>query len=210
MSISVIIPAYNEQEVIRQTIAQVHEFNPDFEIIVVDDGSTDLTPQIVTNSRIAKLVKSRKNHGKGHAIRKGLMAKTYEIALVLDADLSVPISEFNNIDLSGDKYVIKGIRKQIQSQPIYRILLGKIWQVLVWIKTGMFMDTQCPFMVIKADDKFIRNLKIKGFAFDVELITKSVKKYGIKFVQVKYYNNPDSKVTINKMIRMVMELWQIR
>ena len=87
MKVSVIIPAYNEQDTIAEAIRRVKAVPLDKEIIVADDGSTDETANIVGQSPDVTLVRSEKNQGKGLAIRQALPYTTGDIVLIQDADL---------------------------------------------------------------------------------------------------------------------------
>lgn len=218
--ISIIIPCYNEEATIVSTIKKIDFYlnlkKYEYEIIVIDDGSSDKTVE-----KLTKLMKSLKhlffvshfpNKGKGFAVRNGLILSKYQTKLILDADMSVSIVHLSRISLkSKGYYIIKGQRVQTIKQPFYRILVGKIWQILVFLRTGMFFDTQCPFSLLKLPDKFYKSLKIDGFAFDVEILYKA-KGLGfpIKKVNVVYENKPDSKVTLRKTIAMFFELLKIR
>jgi dolichyl-phosphate beta-glucosyltransferase len=223
--ISVIIPAYNEQERIEQTIKSVsfwlkiHHF--DYEIIVINDGSEDDTHKII--SRLAKRnyslrIKSyRRNKGKGYAVRTGLLDTKSDIVMILDADLSVSINEFNDnlfnfvYDKSNDNFIIKGQRIQVQKQPLFRIFVGKCFKLLVWLFTGLYYDTQCPFWIIKVKKSFFHILKTDGFAFDVEILYYAkLMNSNIILKDVKYYNDKNSKVTIRKALLMFIELFHIR
>lgn len=219
MRISFIIPCYNEGKRLRASLNKLiyYALKKDSQIVLVDDGSTDNTFQIMQDfwARYPKhilVVSSSENFGKGFAVRTGLSLKKYEVALILDADLSVCPSELDTIKHIGNRhFIIKGERNQVEPQPFYRIFLGKCWQVLVWLRTGIFMDTQCPFTMLYLPKDLIDDLKINGFAFDVEILYKAKKKH-IAIIEkpVNYYNDPDSKVTFKKTAQMFWDLLRIR
>src|SRR3712207_2424591 len=104
LSLSIIIPAYNEAtrlgKTLRTVFAYLDEQSTESEVIVVDDGSTDDTPKVAEDSFSAagkrtrtELIRVQPNRGKGHAVRAGLRASSAPIALFSDADLSTPITE---------------------------------------------------------------------------------------------------------------------
>ena len=103
VSLSIVVPAYNESVRLRRTLPQILEYLnsnlPDAELIVVDDGSTDATAataqEALQNSgnTLTSVISYRSNLGKGRAVRLGLLASRAEITLFSDADLSTPISE---------------------------------------------------------------------------------------------------------------------
>ncbi|MDP2812680.1 MAG: glycosyltransferase, partial [bacterium] len=100
MKISVVIPAYNEEKVIIRTLKEVKEFLTnsidDFEIIVVDDKSSDSTLEFINNFSDIIVLRNLKNHGKGYSVAKGVKAATGDWILFMDADNSTRIIELNN------------------------------------------------------------------------------------------------------------------
>src|SRR3954471_5780416 len=97
--LSIVIPAFNEASRIGNSLKKIDEFMRNssltYEVIVVDDGSTDQTPDIVEQSRMKalRLIRSPRNQGKGFTVRDGVLAATGEFVLFTDADLSAPIDE---------------------------------------------------------------------------------------------------------------------
>lgn len=87
LSLSVLIPAYNERDTIQQTLARVRELGPDVEIVVVDDASTDGTRELLEQEPGIVLVRHERNQGKGRAIRTGLDRVTGDVVAIQDADL---------------------------------------------------------------------------------------------------------------------------
>lgn len=219
--ISIIIPCYNEAQRIESTVKRIMDDLRDvafFELVLVDDGSTDDTFQALKRiyynySGFIRVLSYNKNWGKGHAVYQGIDMSVYPIKLILDADYSVSARYIKNIDFKGypQQFIVKGQRQQVRRQPIYRIILGKAWQVLVWLMTGLNMDTQCPFTLLRFKKKDYKELHINGFAFDVELLYLAKRKnYLIMPYPVRYYNTKDSKVTITKTIEMFWDLLRIR
>lgn len=219
--VSIIIPCYNEGSMIEKTIKKIMDDLRDvalFEIILVDDGSTDDTFQALKRiyynyTGFIRVISYSKNWGKGHAVYQGIDMSIYPIKLILDADYSVSAGYIKNIDFKAlpKQFIIKGQRKQVNKQPIYRLFLGKCWQYLVYFWTGLNMDTQCPFTLLRFKKKDYNELKINGFAFDVELLSLARRKnYLIIPYPVRYYNTKNSKVTILKTLDMFSDLVRIR
>lgn len=219
--ISVIIPVFNEGEKAENAYDSLNlwlsRHNYEYEIFFVDDGSTDNTKTILKQMhkdyKNVSILSYPQNKGKGYAVRQGLLASKHMTKVVLDCDLSVKIDELANIDIHNLKinHIIKGVREQVIKQPIHRILAGKAWKLLVFLKTGLLFDTQCPFWVFRLRRDFYRSLRIDGFAFDVEILYKA-KAHGYRtdLIPVKYYNDRDSRVTLKKTINMFFELLSIQ
>lgn len=229
-SISVIIPAYNEETRILPTLQRLldylNERFEEFEIIVVDDGSSDRTADITDQLRREKstidLISYMPNKGKGHAIKRGVLASKHSLLLTCDADMSTPIEEIeklipyikNNYDIAIGSRALQGSDIVIR-QPWYREGMGKTFNLFVrTLVMGGIKDTQCGFKLFKGEvarELFAKSL-IKGFSFDVEILFLARKSgYKIKEVPVKWLNSPNSKVRlITDPIKMLLELLKIR
>lgn len=219
-NLTIIIPAYNEQNRIGNCIRSIERFKkfemPNTNLIIVDDGSTDKTKDIINqfidiyNYDWIELYSLDKNYGKGRAVRKGLWEAKTRLILILDCDLSVTPNEILNIPKLKSNTAILGKRIQRIKQPLYRIFLGKCWQILVYLKTGYYGDSQCPFKLFNVDPIIFGFLKVDGFAYDVELI-KILKEANVTIYKypVTYNNNLDTRVTIKKTIKMFFDLLKI-
>ena len=101
MNVSIIIPCFNEQNTIKEIVTSVKNYiNQSDEIIVIDDGSTDNTIQILKNDLkdiIDKLIINHKNCGKGYSIRQGILSASCEIILIQDADLEYHPSDYKKL-----------------------------------------------------------------------------------------------------------------
>lgn len=222
-SISVIIPAYNEEAVIAKTLDQVYSCltknQLDFEIIVINDGSTDNTENEIIQFEKAKLLNNPRNTGKGSAVKKGVMAANKELILFMDADHAIPIQylmqfikEIPKFDIIiGSKYI-----GETKNYPFYRKVVGKIFSLLKYLIIGLkIKDTQCGFKLFKSEiakDLFSHSI-INGWCFDVEiLMIASRKNYSIKESPINISDiNSVSKVNIfTSGTQMFLDLIKLR
>lgn len=191
LSLTVVIPAYNEAArlgaTLRSVLKYLNEEQEDSELIVVDDGSKDTTVQIAEQhladaGRVqVRLIRNNPNSGKGHAVRTGMLAARGAIALFSDADLSTPITETPKLVepiQAGTYDVVFGSRALDRSligthQPWRREQSGKAFNLVVKTATRLpFWDTQCGFKAFRMSvcRPVIEAAKINRFGFDVELL----------------------------------------
>jgi dolichyl-phosphate beta-glucosyltransferase len=229
-SISVIIPAYNEEVRIQPTIERTYSYLEgkfrESEIIVVDDGSTDNTVSVVQGLGRGRgnirLIHYTENAGKGYAIKAGVLASRGDFVLTCDADQSTPVEELENLLpflQKGSDIAIgsRGLRESdiVVRQPWYRERMGKTFNLLVrTLVIEGFKDTQCGFKLFRGDvaRKLFSKSLISGFSFDVEILFLAEKEgFRIKEVPVKWLNSPHSRVRIfSDSLKMFIELFKIR
>jgi dolichyl-phosphate beta-glucosyltransferase len=229
---SVAIPCYNEAARIGDTVGATLDYlaaqSPDAELIVVNDGSTDQTSNIVRNALANAKVQSRllenfPNRGKGAAVRTGLLAATKPIGLFFDADLSTPLTEIPKVIepiANGDvdlAFGSRGLDRKLIGirQPWRREQAGRIFNLIVRLATGMpFWDTQCGFKAFKLDvcRPILEKANTIGFAFDVELLFRA-HRAGLRLreVPVRWNHAEGSKVrVIHDSLAMLREVIALR
>lgn len=232
-AISIVIPAFEEEErlgaTLRQILAFVEKEKISAELIVVDDGSKDKTakvgeqvcaefPDIQT-----KIIRYEENRGKGYAVKTGLLASTADIAIFSDADLSTPIEELEKLIQpiqAGEFDVAFGSRALDRSligthQPWRREQGGKVMNLIIRTMSGLkFSDTQCGFKAfnMKKFRPLLDVMTIDRFGFDVEfLFVAQYHKLRLKEIPVRWNNVEGSKVSVLRDTRrMISELAQIR
>lgn len=227
--LSVVIPAYNEDRRIGNTLKKIREYldRQDFssEIIVVSDGCTDLTDLYATetlkNWPNFRLLCRVENKGKGYSVKEGILNSRGRLILFTDADLSTPIEELDNFLPWADEYdVVIGSRALPDSniqvhQSFLRENMGKTFNLFVRLLVFRgIKDTQCGFKLFhrQAAMDIFRRTKLRGFGFDVEALYLSQKLgYRIKQLPVVWINSPESRVQIfTSSAEMIRDLFRIR
>jgi dolichyl-phosphate beta-glucosyltransferase len=209
MNLSIVIPAYNEETRIGSTLQKLlyycrkHDY--DYEIIVVNDGSTDKTSEIVRviNNPNIKLINLERNKGKGYAVKTGVMAAKKDFILMTDADLSTPIEELEKFQPRSEKTILigsRGLRKSdiIQHQPKFRELGGKILNKVIQISVlPGIKDSQCGFKLFSRNNAhdIFQKQTIPRFGFDVEVLFVARKSgYTIQEIPIRWENHKATKV----------------
>ncbi len=230
LTYSIIIPAYNESGRIGATldkvlayIAQEHWIA---EVLVVSDGSTDNTGEIVRQyarrNPVVRLVENPGNRGKGYSVRNGMLNAGGDVLLFSDADLSSPIYEapklFEAIAAGADVAMgSRWVRAELQTerQPLYRQLLGRIFNLLLRVCLGLkFKDTQCGFKAFsrRAAMAIFPRQRIERWGFDPELLFLARKcDMKIAEVPVEWAHGHGSKINpITDGIRMFTDVVRVR
>lgn len=216
IKLSVIIPSYNEERRIGATLDQFIEYlnqqDYSWEILVVDDGSTDNMTSILQDKYLGdeeetpvRLISYPKNRGKGYAMRVGVAESKGEFALVSDADASTPLDDIEKFwprfDAGAD--IVIGSRAMPQSdvqirQPLYRQSMGRIFNLLLrFLRLTRFKDTQCGFKVIRMTcvETVFSRMTMDGFGADCEMLYIAEKfGYTVEEVPVRWLNSIDTRV----------------
>jgi dolichyl-phosphate beta-glucosyltransferase len=231
MYLSVVIPAYNEEKRLTVSLDKIKEYldagGMEYEVIVVDDGSTDGTAAVARESDIARsgklsVISNVRNRGKGFSVRTGILASRGEYVLFTDADLSTPITEFEKLRVLMDEgYDVVMASRSTQGsvlkvrQPWYRQTMGRVFNLFV--KAFLLADhndTQCGFKLFKGSvaREIAEKMKVDGFCFDVEMLYLAQKAgYRVKETGVVWENSIESKVTVlNSSFSMFTDLLRIK
>ena len=229
MFLSVIIPAYNEEKRITKTLLSVEEYlkrQPyNYEILVVSDGSTDSTIEVVSRLKeqisSLRIIDNKKNHGKGFVVRQGMLEAVGDIRLFMDADNSTNIdqvSKFLPYFQQGYDVVI-GSRRAVGSvivvkQSGLREFLGWVFRLIVRILVPLGVsDSQAGFKAFskKTTEAVFAKQTIFRWAFDVEILAIAKKmRFKIKETPVIWANDAQSHVKIGGMIKMFFEVLTVR
>ena len=231
LSLSIVIPAYNEAERLPATLERVHAYlagrTDSFqEVVVVDDGSRDATPRIVQHFAAThpafRLVSNPGNRGKGYAVRNGMLAARGEWRLFSDADLSAPIEELDKLLAAAEREraaIVIGSRAVDRRlvgvhQPFLREYSGRVFNLVMRLVAGLpFADTQCGFKLYSAaaaQAVFPRQL-MDGFSFDVEdLVIAQLLGLKVHECGVRWNNVEGSKVTLARGLSSFADLFRIR
>jgi dolichyl-phosphate beta-glucosyltransferase len=229
-NLSIVIPAFNESARIPATLKQVvsciRERGWDAEIIVVNDGSTDQTAQVVQDfARTApeiRMIENPGNRGKGYSVRSGMLQALGEIVMFTDADLSAPMEEaerlFKHIadgaDIAiGSRWLERG--RQTHQQPLYRQFFGRCFNAVTRGVMGLhFADTQCGFKAFtRAAAQTVFQLQtIERWGFDPEILFIALKcGYRVDEVAVSWGHDERSRMSYLKDgIRMLEDVATIR
>ncbi len=228
--VSVVIPAYNEAARLKPGLEQILQHlratGLDCEIILVDDGSSDRTADVVhryLNGTVPlRVLRQDPNQGKAAAVKRGLLAADGRFVGYVDADMSTPFAEIDRFlqALADGADVAIGSRSMTGSdvqvhQPLHRAVAGKLFGAFTrLVLLPDIADSQCGFKFFRrevAQDLFTRQ-RLTGWAFDAELLYLA-RRLGYRLVQipVRWINDPNSKV---KMLtagpKMVLDIMRLR
>ncbi len=220
VELSFVIPAYNEENFIEDTLetidAIVMDKNLPYEIVVVDDGSGDNTlakaKRYASKNGHVKVVSYSKNVGKGYAVKTGFLQSTGNIVIFADGDMEIDLrtlSKYLDALEHGDIVIAsKRHRDSHVKVPVSRRILSEVFNSLVRILAGVpLKDTQSGLKAMRKSafiDIFPR-LAVKRYAFDVELLAVA-NLYGLKVVEMPVNIKLDAKFKPIEMWRMFLDL----
>lgn len=226
LALSVVIPAFNEAQRLPATLARVHAYldarGAPYQVLVVDDGSSDATADVARAARASvEVLRHDQNRGKGHAVRAGMLAAAGERRLMTDADLSTPIEELEHLeaglergfDVAIGSRAVAGARIEVH-QPLYREAMGRLFNraVQALLLPGLH-DTQCGFKLwsARAAEAAFGPCRQDGFSFDVEALYVA-RRRGLRITElpVVWRNDAASRVGIAGGATAFFDLLRIR
>lgn len=228
--LSLVIPAYNEERVLGETLEKAHRWlesqGYSFEIVPVDDGSGDGTDraarEFAETHPACRPVRNSENRGKGYSVRRGIEAARGEFVIFSDADLSTPIEETAEFlaALEGGADMVIGSRDLPNSdvrvhQPWYREMMGRVFNRIVRLLVIRgFVDTQCGFKGFRRSAMLplLPKLRIDRYSFDVEMLfVARLAGLTLRELPVVWINNEDTRVDpLRDATRMFVDLLRIR
>jgi dolichyl-phosphate beta-glucosyltransferase len=232
--LSIVVPAYNESRRLGSALEQIRSYvegrRMRAEVIVVDDGSSDGTSEVVerfdTGALPVRLLRNVRNRGKGYAVRRGMRKARGQVLLMTDADQSTPIGEIEKLlpHFESGFEVVIGSRDHPESdisthQGLVRRLLGVTLRALRrWIMLRDICDTQCGFKIFtqEAARRIFAAQRVHGFLFDCEVLLLARQMgYRIREVGVTWCNDPDSRVravrdSLRMLVSLVLLRWRFR
>ncbi len=239
MWLSVVIPTYNEEKIIAETLrtldAFLKKYNKEYELIVCDDGSSDHTVSIADElSKVipqARVIRNQ-HKGKAHAVFQGVTSSRGALILLTDADLSTPIKELDTLlpyVVSGMDIVIasrEGLQAKRVNEPFYRHLMGRVFNYLVQILALRGInDTQCGFKLLTRESakSIFAQMRLYGAnakvlsapavtAYDVEMLFLA-RKLGFKIeeVPVEWLYRDETRVnTLRDSWRNLLDVVKVR
>lgn len=230
MYLSVIVPAYNEEKRLPQTLRKIDRClraqNYESEILVVSDGSKDRTVEVANSLKMEiknlRVLDFKENKGKGFGVKEGMLQAEGEYRLFTDADNSTSVDQVEKMwpyFKEGYEIIIgsRDLRGAVLDppQPWQRRFTGEVFKLVRKIIIGLWgiQDTQCGFKCFtkKAALNIFPKCRTLRFSFDAEILLIARKLgYKIKEVPIYWKNDLASKVKFKSMVKMALDLVKIR
>ena len=227
MKLVVIIPAYNEERRVKKTLLDYLNFfsrKVNFELLVMMDGCTDRTPEIVkelaSKYKRIKYKNYKKRLGKGTAVLTGFKIANGDLISFTDADNSISPEEFYKLvnKINGSDAVISSRYMKnsviLSSQGGIRRISSRIFNLIVRFLFDIpYKDTQCGAKVFKKNviEKILPEMMSKGFEFDAELVWR-INNHGFKIseIPIVWENKPGSTIRPRSTLFMLLGILRIR
>lgn len=225
-----IVPAYNESERLAISLPKIldyaHKQQLRSEIIVVNDGSTDDTADVVRRfmsvNGDVRLIENPGNRGKGYSVRHGMLEAQGDVVLFTDADLSSPIYEAGKLFAAIEKGADVAIGSrwlqaalQTERQPWHRQLYGRMFNLALRLTLGLkYRDTQCGFKAFTrtAVKTIFTRQRVERWGFDPELLFIA-DKFHLRTVEVpvEWAHDHRSKISpVRDGLKMALEMLTVR
>ena len=226
--LSIVIPAYKEQERIHKSLDAIIDFHKDhifsIEVLIVLDGTPDNTLAAAEKYRGAipglKIIDRKENKGKGYTVRQGMLEAKGKYILFTDADNATPIDQVDKLlkykddfpVIIGSRYISGG--KLAIPQSFVRKFGGRALNLLIQsLAVGGIHDTQCGFKMFEHSSakEIFKRMTFERFSFDIEILAIArVHKYKVKEVGITWYDDPHSTVSpIKDGLKMIRDAWRV-
>lgn len=225
-SLSVVIPAYNERLRLPSTLEaslrylRTAEPNRRWEVIVVDDGSTDNTAEWTAaqqpDEERLRVVRSAVNCGKGAALAAGVRHATGERVLFMDADGGTPLEALPTLeavmDVTEGGVVVGARQRDTAPRPWFRQLMGVVFSALTATCVRNVDDTQCGFKLLEIDAAraTMPHLRVQRWAYDVEMLfLAQALSLGVATAPVPAVDVPGSRIRWNTPVEMLFDVLRV-
>lgn len=228
MLLSIVVPAYNEELRLPQSLPQIIDFvrQQEYlaEVIVVDDGSADRTADVVREFQAGApflMLHQVEHGGKGHAVKAGMLRASGDYVFLCDSDLSMPIAELGKfLPPAANEYDVAIASREVAGacryhEPAYRHLMGRVFNLIVRVlAVHGIHDTQAGFKCFRRDAarQVFRLVTIKGWGFDVECLFIAQRR-GLRIVEIPinwYYKERSQIRPIADTCHMFLEVLRVR
>lgn len=227
IELSVVMPAYNEESrlepTVRVVLADLRRRGIPFELILVDDGSLDRTGEVAKacaeRNPEVRVISYRPNRGKGYAVRRGVELARGSLILMMNSELSFPMSELDTLlaairgcDIAVGSRCLPG-SVQTQRRPLWKEMASRAARVAIrtFLRLPVW-DTQCAFKLYRSDVKRLferQRLERYGFDFEVLYLARRAG-FRIREVPVTCVDDGRGQVRARDYWRTFLELWRVK